>query len=85
MAVVISNRGRLISDLTQATTLAGNDLLVIQSINATTNSTRKTTLTTLSNFVLSSFSSFGNVVNFTNASNQFTGAFYNPNGSTSNL
>lgn len=85
MAVVISNRGRLISDLTQATTLGGNDLLVIQSVSATSNSTRNTTLTTLSNFVLSSFSSFGNQVNFTNASNQFTGAFFNPNGSTSNL
>ena len=85
MAVVISNRGRLISDLTQATLLNNNDLLIIQSINATTNSTRKITLSQLSDKVLGSLNPYGNTVKFTNASNEFTGAFYNPNGYTSNL
>jgi len=85
MAVVISNRGRLISDLTPATTLSGNDLLVIQSLNASNNLTRKTTLTTLSDFVLSTFGSFPDAVDFQNADNRFTGSFFNPNGKTSNL
>ncbi len=85
MAVVISNRGRLISDLTQATSLNGGDLLIIQSINANTNSTRKTTLTDLSSYVLSSFSTYSSVVNLQNASNKFTGSFFNPNGKSANL
>ncbi len=51
MAVVISNRGRLISDLTGVASLNNSDLLIIQSISATTNSTRKITISQLSDKV----------------------------------
>jgi len=87
MAVVISNRGRLISDLTSinSSNLNGNDLLIIQSVNAATNSTRKVTLTDLSTKLFSSLTNYGASVNFQNLSNEFTGAFYNPNGAISNL
>jgi len=54
MAVVISNRGRLISDLTSVSNLNNNDLFIIQSVNADSNSTRKATITQLSNTVLGS-------------------------------
>ena len=85
MAVVISNRGRLISDLTSVSNLNNNDLFIIQSVNADSNSTRKATITQLSNKVLGSLSSYSTTVKFSSTGNEFTGAFYNANGNTSNL
>ena len=85
MAVVISNRGRLISDLTSVSSLNNNDLFIIQSVNADSNSTRKATITQLSNKVLGSLSSYSTTVKFSSTGNEFTGAFYNANGNTSNL
>jgi len=85
MAVVISNRGRLISDLTQVASLNGGDLFIVQSINATTNATRKVQLSQLSTYVLSTLGSLSSQVILQNASNEFTGAFYNANGYGSNL
>jgi hypothetical protein len=85
MAVVISNRGRLISDLTQAGTLGAGDLLIIQSVNASTNATRKTTLGDLKTFVLGTLDGYAGAIDFQNVGNKFTGAFYNPTNGTSNL
>lgn len=87
MAVVISNRGRLISDLTSinSSNLNGDDLLIIQSVNAASNSTRKVTLTNLSTKLFSSLANYGSAVIFTNQNNEFTGAFYNPNNTISDL
>ena len=85
MAVVISNRGRLISDLTSVANLNNDDLFIIQSVNADSNSTRKATITQLSNKVLGSLSSYSTTVKFSSTGNEFTGAFYNANGNTSNL
>lgn len=85
MAVVISNRGRLISDLTSVANLNNDDLFIIQSVNASSNSTRKATITQLSNKVLGSLSSYSTTVKFSSTGNEFTGAFYNANGNTSNL
>lgn len=85
MAVVISNRGRLISDLTSVSSLNNNDLFIIQSVNADSNSTRKATITQLSNKVLGSLTSYSTTVKFSSTGNEFTGAFYNANGNTSNL
>jgi hypothetical protein len=85
MAVVISNRGRLISDLTSVANLNNDDLFIIQSVNASTNSTRKATISQLSQKVLGSLSSYSTTVKFSSTGNEFTGAFYNANGNTSNL
>jgi hypothetical protein len=85
MAVVISNRGRLISDLTSVSNLNNNDLFIIQSVNADSNSTRKATITQLSNKVLGSLTSYATTVKFSSTGNEFTGSFYNANGNTSNL
>ena len=85
MAVVISNRGRLISDLTSVANLNNDDLFIIQSVNASTNSTRKATISLLSQKVLGSLSSYSTTVKFSSTGNEFTGAFYNANGNTSNL
>ena len=85
MAVVISNRGRLISDLTSVANLNNDDLFIIQSVNASTNSTRKATISQLSQKVLGSLSSYSTIVKFSSTGNEFTGAFYNANGNTSNL
>ena len=85
MAVVISNRGRLISDLTSVANLNNDDLFIIQSVNASTNSTRKATISQLSQKVLGSLSSYSTNVKFSSTGNEFTGAFYNANGNTSNL
>ena len=85
MAVVISNRGRLISDLTSVSNLNNNDLFIIQSVNADSNSTRKATITQLSNKVLGSLTSYATTVKFSSTGNEFTGAFYGANNTTSNL
>jgi hypothetical protein len=80
---VLSNNGRLISSLPVASSVSGQDELLLQSSGVT----KRISYAALSSSILSStnFSPFNATVNFTGTQNKFTGSFYNPDFKLSNF
>lgn len=80
---VLSNNGRLISSLPLASTIKGQDELLIQSNGVT----QRVTYSTFTSSILSSntFNPYNYAVNFKSTDNKFTGSFYSINNKLANF